>query len=218
MKGTIVYEPIVLATGKTRRSILRKHAHNIFCDLKDSGIPIRSPPANIWWQGKITEFENNSQLWISRKHPIEEFELEVLLQIAQRINTYHPLSSLQAYEKALVLKQNIDNSRWCILQVERSIIQSKVLELRSAGINISGSAWGPHISVVRGETCEEAIWKSRLLEGQSIEFTLETNIRQNKQGYYWYNCASVQLEDLRIQLGLSPRPSPPFHLTLGRVS
>lgn len=79
-------------------------------------------------------------------------------------------------------------------------------------------AWGPHISVTRGERIDKskrALWKS--LRNRQIEFNYDPNLRTNGE-YFWYQVECEELLDLREELGLRREPKQRLHLTVGRVS
>ena len=146
-----------------------------------------------------------------------EFVWAVANSIAE-INTgfreIHLLKQVVAeVDSKLILNNN--NQGWAILVVQSPQIKNKLKSLRSQGIHISGSLWGPHVSVVRGERVNNA-WKRYENHVFEIEVNLDET-KQNKQGYYWYGCQSRQLEIIRLELGLPPRPSIPFHLTIGKA-
>jgi hypothetical protein len=77
--------------------------------------------------------------------------------------------------------------------------------------------YGVHISVVRKETPPIMdAWGRH--EGQSVEFEYQ-NLVVNDEKYYWLDVRCQRLEEVRVELGLSPRPwwKNYFHLTVGNV-
>jgi hypothetical protein len=84
--------------------------------------------------------------------------------------------------------------------------------------------YGAHISVVRHEIpLNLDAWGKH--DGEEIEFWYDNEIKWGKV-YYWLNCFSKKLEEVRTELGLpvsSEYTRPPdswvkcFHLTLGNV-
>lgn len=82
--------------------------------------------------------------------------------------------------------------------------------------------WPAHISVVRHEMAEDQeLWRS--FEGEQIYFQYSNIVHVGKI-YYWLNAFSIQLEEIRLSLGLpvhSQYTIPPegfkkcFHITLG---
>ncbi|MDB4278602.1 hypothetical protein N9917_03235 [Deltaproteobacteria bacterium] len=78
-------------------------------------------------------------------------------------------------------------------------------------------AWGPHISVCRGERIDKSkrsLWKS--LRNRELEFTYDPDLRSNGE-YFWHQVQCEELLDLREQLGLRREPKQRLHLTVGRV-
>ena len=227
--GKIIYEPKIMASGKTRRAIVRRHAHNIFIEA------IRYLPALTGKPLKtlkkfIEAYKENPFYWISRGNSaVSEEILSELIKLARSItqitqseeaasyiDPQFMISALKTMETDMIIPSKTDGEAWCILQVDLKTIQEQLEGLRKAGVNISGSAWGPHISIVRGEKVNPGTWVTFPDADKLINFELGT-LRHNKNGYYWYDLECRELELLRIQLGLSPRPTPPFHLTIGKV-
>lgn len=215
-----------MASGKTKRAIIRRHAHDIFIEIIRylpllSGKPLKSIKTFI------TAYQNNPYYWLSRGNSaVSEDELDELMKlsrICEDIANPEELVSknllaqrLQALEQDLIIPSKTDGQNWVILKVDLRTVEEQLKSLRAAGVNISGSAWGPHISLVRGEQVDFTLWSTQPSAGAKIDFELG-KFRHNKQGYYWYDIECINLEAIRISLGLSPRPSPSFHLTLGKT-
>jgi len=83
--------------------------------------------------------------------------------------------------------------------------------------------YDPHITVVRQEK-EEPVHKEhwKKYQGEEVEFFYSPIVQQGKV-YYWLNIFCVQLEDIRLELGLPVRSEftlPPegfrkcFHMTV----
>jgi len=81
----------------------------------------------------------------------------------------------------------------------------------------------PHISTVRNETPNNlSVWGK--YEGQDVEFQYDSFI-YNDDVYYWINCFSSTLEEIRQELGLpttsqftrSPDGKHKFHITIGNI-
>lgn len=88
-------------------------------------------------------------------------------------------------------------------------------------IDVNPQKYKPHISVVRNETpVNMENWGK--YENQKIEFSYSNQI-YNGQVYWWLNAFSIELEKIRVELGLSIEEhytQPPdgfnkcFHITL----
>lgn len=79
-------------------------------------------------------------------------------------------------------------------------------------------AWGPHISVTRGEPSDPAkrdLWRS--LGGRVVDFRWNPDLQFNGE-YFWFWVECEELLDLREQLGLRREPKQPLHLTVARIS
>ncbi|RKZ54677.1 MAG: hypothetical protein DRR16_13710 [Candidatus Parabeggiatoa sp. nov. 3] len=81
--------------------------------------------------------------------------------------------------------------------------------------SVQAPLWGTHISVIRNEEPPlKTNWEK--LQAQEIEFEYDSTI-QETEGYLW---VAVQCEAAlkhRAELGLSPEPELPLHLTLGNL-
>ena len=220
MKGELIWNPGILATGKTRRAILRKHAQllwNAIMTVEDSRQELST---SLRKRNKYNELVlNNPNYWIDRGNSacIEE-ALEDVLSLARYYEKHGSLEvglALLNYENALSIKSNHADELWIILRVDPKEVIAKLDELRLAGLRISASAWGPHISVVRNEQIDPSLIGTQA--NTMLEFEASTTLRHNKQGYYWYDVTSLELEAFRNSLGLPPRPNIGLHLTLGRT-
>jgi hypothetical protein len=79
-------------------------------------------------------------------------------------------------------------------------------------------AWGPHISVTRGERVSKSkAGLRRSLKGRLIDFRYSPDLQFNGE-YFWFWVQCDELLDLREQLGLRRTPKQRLHLTVGRVS
>ena len=72
-----------------------------------------------------------------------------------------------------------------------------------------------HISVVRRITPPNlAVWGK--YAGELVEFEYDSDI-QNDQTYFWLNCRSARLLEIRVELGLPPYPTwrNGYHISIG---
>lgn len=91
-------------------------------------------------------------------------------------------------------------------------------------VELNGTRYAPHISVVRREhTVNMEYWAK--YDGQSVDFEYDTHIHHGTV-YWWLNAFSTRLEEIRVELGLpvsSEYTRPPdgfvkcFHITLGNT-
>jgi hypothetical protein len=79
--------------------------------------------------------------------------------------------------------------------------------------SLQAPLWGPHISVIRGETPPRMeAWKRG--DGGAVEFVYDPRPQQT-DGYVWYPVRCEAMLDLRVALGLPREPEPALHLTIG---
>lgn len=95
------------------------------------------------------------------------------------------------------------------------------------GVHTTRSAWGSHISVVRGEKPNvERVWKK--YENKKIWFEYNPEYMTNNGKHWWIKAISPQLEEIRTEMGLTPQPTyrcwddgtikiNPFHITIGHM-
>lgn len=111
-----------------------------------------------------------------------------------------------------------------IVEVDLGIVQFYRALIPPWYPKINPQKYRPHISVVRNEIPpNKEVW--RKYEGDEVEF-LYSNIVHSGTVYWWLNCFSVKLEEIRLELGLpvdSPYTRPPdglkktFHCTIGNI-
>lgn len=81
-----------------------------------------------------------------------------------------------------------------------------------AKFKVQRPAWDSHISVVRGEEpLDVSAWGK--YHGQEIEFEYDSELNTNGV-YYWLDVECSRLSEIRMELGLPPMPTHPFHLTV----
>ncbi len=85
---------------------------------------------------------------------------------------------------------------------------------RKFGMTIS--AWGAHISAVRGEEpLNKKFWNK--YNNKQIEFLYDPEKLQSNGFNWWIPIESERLQEMRLELGLKSFPAIPFHLTIGAV-
>lgn len=123
----------------------------------------------------------------------------------------------------LILKCSVGLMKMYHYFIEREaskVVSSKILgkhipdfPLIQTGVKVGKSAWGPHISITRGEEPKNKnIWKKYV--NRKIYFAYDPNII-NQDSYWFLKVHCNLLYDIRTELGLSPLPLVPFHLTIG---
>jgi hypothetical protein len=220
--GTLVYDPVVRATGKDRARVIRRHAHVLAVCVRAYVPYLEGRERRIANQfDKLLHDDPN--YWVRRKgsNVCTAKHLNQLLDHARdlRLRREHPefslilVNTLNQIEDELILTRQ--DPGWAILKIDLSVLTPYLDEIRADGTAVSCSAWGPHCTVMRGEgPTNHALWGK--YEGQEFQITTSDELRSNKAGYYWLNAQSRALENVRTELGLPPRPRPPFHLTIGK--
>lgn len=78
-------------------------------------------------------------------------------------------------------------------------------------------AWGPHISVIRGEPIPRRFRKDwGKLNGRRVRFRYDPDIRQSRK-HFWLLVDCPELGDIRESLGLPRKPRVRFHLTVAVI-
>ena len=106
---------------------------------------------------------------------------------------------------------------WSILQCDEEIINYYRWFLLRWGIAINkGSRWGPHVTWNRGEIPPNlSVWGK--YEGLEITFRYSNYLRWDNGRHVWVDVYCPKLNDIRVELGLTPFYQMSFHLTIGRL-
>lgn len=110
------------------------------------------------------------------------------------------------------------NPWWLILRTDDAIIEYYQWWIESElRIKLQRPLFGAHISVIRGEEPihNSSLWKIR--QGESLQVYYSPFL-EHAEGFWWLPILCPQLEEIRLELGLSPQPQYGFHMTVGRVS
>jgi len=222
LTGTLVYDPVARATGKDRARIIRRHAQNLH---------VLTRAYTPYLQGKLRRTANiydqlvadDSHFWIRDQSPAGPKHLARFYDFAKRLSEtavsevpamFSDLLTAQIARVEYDLILTRMNPNWAILQMDFESVRPWLEELRGQGLRISCSVWKPHVSVIRGEPRRNRWYVD---EGKSFTIEVANKISKNRRGYYWLAAKCVALEQVRTSMGLAPRPSPPFHLTIGKA-
>lgn len=117
---------------------------------------------------------------------------------------------------------------WCVVNTDPEIARYfRWWMSYEKHIHLQPSAWGAHISIVRGERLDPSVqhlWKK--YHGHKVNFLYEhvSNYRFARSGYkgspddgvyYWVDVECPLMDNIRKELGL--RQGWKFHLTFGRT-
>ena len=113
---------------------------------------------------------------------------------------------------------------WMLLSVRCDIDKYYRWFLRKRyGIELMMPAWGPHISVIRGEgingegnNLDKELWQSfkDKYNGQKVDFFHEVEPRTNGK-HWWLRVECEYLKNIRHEMGLDKEGKFNLHLTLG---
>jgi hypothetical protein len=112
---------------------------------------------------------------------------------------------------------NTNYSKWwaVVLVPKELVLYYRQLVFLETGIKLADSAWGPHITFIRGEKPRyEEFWKK--YNSEIIEFHYSPPCIPGKT-HWVIPASSQQLMNIRKELGLDPSPRVDFHITLGRI-
>ena len=107
---------------------------------------------------------------------------------------------------------------WIILRTDEGLIEYyKYLIGRKWDVKFEQTIWGSHISVNRGVAPpNKELWGK--YKGEKVEFQYTNNIYRANDLFFCIDAYSKRLEEIRVELGLTPQPKYGFHLTIGRIN
>lgn len=135
--------------------------------------------------------------------------------------------SIALYYRWWIEKQGIFETS-SDLWLDKNKIQdpkNQIWPINQYGIKTTRSAWGAHISVVRGEVPKNKnLWRKH--QDKKINFRYDPETLNTNGKHWWIEIESLELEEIRQELGLTPKynylerrtgikKELPFHLTLG---
>ena len=113
------------------------------------------------------------------------------------------------YQNLIINSQTIEDSSKRVFSAKEDWVVKRKFKMTE-------SAWGAHISSIRGEEpLNKQFWNK--YNNKTIEFFYNPEQLQSN-GYNW--CIPVEsekLQEIRVELGLMNFPTIPFHLTIGAV-
>jgi hypothetical protein len=104
---------------------------------------------------------------------------------------------------------------WVLLNLDREIQRYYAWHLERWGVEVcTGSQWGCHISVVKGEK-PPLVDKWGQKHSKFIKIEYDGRIRYDNGKHAWIDVYSDELSDFRASLGLHRKRR--FHITIGRL-
>lgn len=105
---------------------------------------------------------------------------------------------------------------WLILKLDDDITAYyRWFFIREKGLMLQKSAWGSHVSVIRGEVVDKDLWEQikEKYSGKEIEIEYELIPKTNGK-HVWLRSISKELLEIREEFGLG-KSEIGFHITLG---
>ena len=136
---------------------------------------------------------------------------------------------LTAYYRWWIEKEfgySLHSSEW-LEKAKLDITPDRNWSVTQHGVKTTRSAWGSHISVVRGEMPpNKEFWKR--YQNKKVWFEYNPEYMNHNGKHWWIRAYSPQLEEIRQELGLTSQPTyierrtgklkvNPFHLTIGHM-
>ena len=112
-------------------------------------------------------------------------------------------------------------SWWLIVKVDEEICRyyRNLIHFRYRSLQLNPSRNGAHITAIAGkyeipDNDHKYLWNA--YEGEKIDFKYNPEINTDGE-YFWMEVECKRIEEIREELGLTPRIIQPWHLTVGNV-
>ena len=110
-------------------------------------------------------------------------------------------------------------SWWMIIKVDEEICRyyRNLVYLHNRYLKLNPSRNGAHITIIAGKyetPVHKHLWNK--YEGEKIDFKYNPEINTDGE-YFWVEVECKRAEEIRKELGLSPKIIQPWHLTVGNV-
>ena len=100
-----------------------------------------------------------------------------------------------------------------IARVDRSVVKYYQWWIwQRFRVKLTDSAWKPHCTVVRGERPRTNAWRAH--KGEKITLQYSPAFWTNGK-HWWLPVYSVDIQNIRRELGLRPLPYAALHITVG---
>lgn len=91
----------------------------------------------------------------------------------------------------------------------RSLFYLEVYKIRK----IQRPLWGEHITIIRNEDIsDKSLWNK--YQDEVVEFEYIPPVEFNRY-YFWIPVICPRFSEIRVELGLTPEPICPYHVTIG---
>jgi hypothetical protein len=112
-------------------------------------------------------------------------------------------------------------SWWLIVKVDEEICRyyRNLIHFRYRSLQLSPSRNGAHITAIAGkyeipDNDHKHLWNK--YEGEEIDFKYNPEINTDGE-YFWMEVECKRIEEIREELGLTPKIIHPWHLTVGNI-
>lgn len=156
------------------------------------------------------------------RHPKTEFESWWAL-----LRCDHGLVEYYKYWIERSAVYSISSKRW-FQENDISFLSEDQWKIQQVGFKLNKSAWGPHISVVRGEQPKyPELWNK--YKNKKILFEYNPEYINTNGKHWWIRIYSEELEQIRTELGLTSQymftdrsdgkfKASPMHLTIAHLA
>lgn len=112
-------------------------------------------------------------------------------------------------------------SWWLIVKVDEEVCgyYRRLIHFHNRPLRLNPSKHGAHITVIAGkyekpDAEHEQFWNK--YQGELINFNYSPDIATNGE-YFWMEVDCPRIEEIRTELGLTPKIIHPWHLTVGNI-
>lgn len=112
-------------------------------------------------------------------------------------------------------------SWWLIVKVDEDVCRyyRNLIHYHNRPLRLNPSKHGAHITVIAGkyekpDREHEYLWNR--YQGQKVSFTYDPTIQTNGD-YFWMTVECKKIEEIRAEMGLTPKILHPWHLTVGNI-
>lgn len=211
VQGIIQYDPIARAIGTRKTAKLRPYVSRLFSELQKHNLSSDEQRVVEYYCRQIKQ---DPEL-LTRQGP-QAVASAVVHKIYDMCLAQNPTlvmaSLLSVIDKAMIITSI--RSNWAIVSLPVESIQHAREQIFSEYKQKPAiPSWGPHVTIIRGE---KHLFPA-LRDQEQIEITYNSEIRKGKTDYFFFDVICPELEELRVQQGLSRNPTPDLHITIGPI-
>jgi len=129
------------------------------------------------------------------------------------------------FDPTPITKKHINQSNWkrtAIITFDGSDLSDyyRWFIVKRYGLQLNKVLRESHITFINDRYNDDNKWNyiKHKYEGVSVEMSIDLDVRAN-ESHWWFRVQPIALlSDIRLELGLTPNPYYPMHLTIGRVN